>query len=223
MTRRAQTAHEYMPVLNTGRNQLITRRPPGVKKPVILPADRRKGGHRPGCSPKQQGNALNQASSWPELNAARSNRVPDVRTDFVAARRDCRSDRDDEILGARAEVMGHTLDGGHRSVLRESSPSGVHSRHDTEPRIGHQDRHAVGGLNGERKPWNVADHDIRLRLNALPWAPASSPTMGHDRRAVDLLQAREPRRMDVHRLGYLSPGVFVFAERAVARAATSAW
>ena len=35
--------------------------------------------------------------------------------------------------------------------------------------------------------------------------------MGHDRRAVDLLQAREPRRLDVHRLGDLSPGSSSFA------------
>src|SRR6476659_9510133 len=45
MARGTQTAHEYMPVLDTGRDELITRCPTGVKEPVIFPADRRKGGH----------------------------------------------------------------------------------------------------------------------------------------------------------------------------------
>jgi hypothetical protein len=98
-------------------------------------------------------------------------------------------------------------------MFRESSPPGVHGRHDTAPRIGHQDWYAVGGLNGERQAGNVADHDIRLRLHALPWSRLAA-TMGHDRRAVDLLQARQPRRIDIHRLGYLGPGVSVFRDEA---------
>jgi hypothetical protein len=112
--------------------------------------------------------------------------------------------------------MGHALDGGHRTVLRESSPSGVHGRHDAEPRIGHQDRHAVGGLNGERKPGHVADHDIRLRLNALSGSRRAA-MVGNDRRAVDLLQAHEPGPIDVHRLGHFSPGISVLLGGAARR------
>jgi hypothetical protein len=38
--------------------------------------------------------------------------------------------------------------------------------------------------------------------------------MDYDRRAVDLLKAREPRRPDVHRLGHLGPGLSILCDGA---------
>jgi hypothetical protein len=74
----------------------------------------------------------------------------DITADFVTARTDRWTDRRCEISGAHAERACECRNGCPRRATRKSAPARVHGRHNTGTAIGHQQGHAVRGLDGER-------------------------------------------------------------------------
>jgi hypothetical protein len=87
------------------------------------------------------------------IEAARPHhRQRDVRTDFVAARADRRTESGHDPLGLHAEP-GQSLDRGGGDASHRPAPAGVNRGERPTLAVGEEDRHAIGGTH--------ADHEAR--------------------------------------------------------------
>src|SRR5665213_2587156 len=103
-----------------------------------------------------------------------------------------------EKLGAaRGAELLHRRDGGFDDAGQRALPAGLRRPDHARVRVDQQDRAAIGRGDAERKPFRTGDHGVRAR-------PLARPGAGHDHRVrrMDLPDAEEMRRCDLHPLGH---------------------
>src|SRR5678815_2320949 len=77
-------------------------------------------------------------------------RVDEIRADFITAGTDRGADRHDKVRGPAAKTTLHFLDCRHRDACCGSAPARMYGCDGTDPRVGDEERDAIGGAHDER-------------------------------------------------------------------------
>ena len=88
--------------------------------------------------------------------------IDEIRADFIAADTDCRPNRHDKVRGLAAELPLHFLDGRHPHARRGSAPTGMYGGDRAGPRVGNQQRDAIGGAHHEGNIRCIRDDRVGL-------------------------------------------------------------
>src|SRR5687768_5567615 len=124
--------------------------------------------------------------------------IDQVRADGIAARANAGSDGGDYIRGMSAVLTLHRVERSDCRAGSGAAPAGMNGRHRPGHRIGHQQRHAVGGANCNRDVGRVRDERVGLRpvpgtLSGVDDRNGRTVHLGQFRHVLDAERGRQPR------------------------------
>jgi hypothetical protein len=101
-------------------------------------------------------------------------------------------------------LFGYGLNGDLGHARRKPAPTRVCCGDDAGLLVGHEEGHAVGGLNCQHQLAVVGDDDIGV--GQLVCVMPSTGALDHDGCAVDLVKARKVRGWGAKGIGHSCPG-----------------
>jgi len=89
-----------------------------------------------------------------------------LRSHFVTALSDSRTDGDEQVVRPARKSLLHILDRPNCNLLHCPAPAGVNRGDGAVARINHQNRDAIGGLDGDEPSWCFLDQGITVAERA---------------------------------------------------------